>query len=618
MTDMNTCPNCGNQVAAGARFCGRCGLSLARAAAGNADGDPLGGEASRSVGGQSPALSGPIDVEATRYLGPGAAPVPPVPSWAAPSGPFQASPEDNRHTGPISTVGAPPPGVGREDRPPTAPRQGPAAGAGRKRLPILIAAGVVLIVVVAVGAFLLMHKSTSGGSTATNQDGPVFGAAPKAGATVNVDDLFDVPPSGDANLNVLYASDRIFVVEGMAQAGGVNATSSSGSDGSGSSEAVIAAIDNNSGKVLWHVSGTDLDPAGKADFTDGSFACSVPDDASRVVCGIAGYSAPSTPVADSSATGSTSQAQNNYVELSSVNMASGKVTTAEADGSTMRYSLNLVGSDALLYSYGGGSDGGGTVVRVDPSTGKTKWTAPITYHADDFPGGHYDGTYVDVPEAVSSGDYSTALLNPDTGARVRTLKGSGYRLNGTYFTTYVAGGGSGSTVNYGSVKTDDQGKVVWQNANVELSGYFGSTGYGTADPLLATNANGYVGVSQTDGKVVWTAPRSLTTDNSLVAVSGGEAFLQSSDSRVRLLHLADGTQTGLVTGSFVAASGPAFYTSSAGRLFAWSTKDGSSLWRADLSDLAPAIDANAARISVENGSMFVADKQSITRLMPSS
>ena len=414
---------------------------------------------------------------------------------------------------------------------------------------------------------------------------------PKMAGQVMLRDLFEhsTAASTYSSTNILAVTPTTFVVSAVEQ--DPNATSSS----TDASEVVVAAIDRNSGAVAWKVADKDLDPQGNA--TSDSFACTMTQSTSKLICASAERL---------QQTGDTAR-----VDLTVIKVSDGTFSTAQADG-WFNYSISNVDEDVLLTR--SNSSGSYEVVRVDPNNGKDKWTAPVTFMGDDFYGGYSQAGYVQVPEKRTSTDpSSTLLLNAGTGKQEHELDGS-VVSNGTDYYSSVNTGTSGSgTSKQGTQRMSVDGKTLW--VNPDASFLYGR--YGASDPVLALeDTDTLVGLDPVSGKELWKSDRKV--NGYVSAINSGRGFLTTDNKVVRIFNLSNGDQLGTANGSYVAGGRAEFYTTDAGRLYAWSADSAKNLWRADYRDLSPTLLQDSTRITASGDRLFAIDARSVGILAESS
>ena len=470
------------------------------------------------------------------------------------------------------------------------PASGPAPGSRGRRKPVIAIFLVTAVVLAAViTTVVLVTGRSSTASNGATSDVESLPDPPQVAGQVDLRDLFEhSSPVSAANTKVLAVTDQLFVV------------SSLGSDRNSSEtyEDVVAGIDRKTGSVVWKVSDKDLDPQGSAD-SDG-FGCRLTGSGDNIIC--AQQEQSTNPDAD------------RMVDLTVIKVADGTFTTSRAEGWAPTR-LQGIGDDLLLNRSAGNSDY--FVARVDPRTGKDKWTARTTFKANDFQGATAVAQFVAVPEVTATDTLvgSTILLDPETGNRIHEL--DGYVIsNGTDFYSSM-NLNQGTTVSTGSTPSASgvervgvDGKIVWQNPDATL---MSSTSYTAKSPVLGIEDGGtLVALSPIDGKELWRSDRKISSTY-VADISNGRAFVAEGGGNtsgiIRIFDLAQGNQLGTANGSWVASSSQVFYTTDHNRLYGWASASGQNIWRVDYHTLSPRLSDDQAQIVTAGGHLFAIDSR---------
>ena len=466
-----------------------------------------------------------------------------------------------------------------------------------------------LILVGGAVAFYAFRKTSNTVATAASSDAiPHFQTQPAAGGSVNVADLFDNATTSDSgNVQVVASNSTLFVVKST---GLVRSSSSS-------YENVVAGIDRNSGKVVWRVADKDLEPTGGS--SAGAFFCARTQTSDSIICTVqenvagSGSASPATSSDGvSSSAAATVAPAPETVALTLINIVNGSVKTSEVSGH-VNGNVISVGSDVLV-TRTLDMNGNYEIARVDPSTGKDKWTQEVTSVGDGSAGPYNIGTQLFVTEKTATDQsVTTVQLDPESGKRLRSIPGYA-RPEGANYLTNLAITGADGTQSQSTQLLDQNKKIVWKNSNVQVL----TADYGDSNILLAkrySDSSSLVGLNIADGKVAWTKGHSLSQYISRIA--GPDAFLVS-DQIVTIIKLADGTELGRATGNWVDGDADIIYTtvgtSDNKRLLASKATDGTQLWRAAFTDIAPAASSSATVTSVD-GALFILDAQTVTELI---
>lgn len=485
-----------------------------------------------------------------------------------------------------------PDGAGAEtvlSRVPADPRAGvddalaksPTRSWGAGRIAIVAAVVVLLLAGGVFAVVVLTNRSTATtASGAGSGGGPSFLAAPKVVGQADFRDLVEHDGAGVTyNGSVVGANQDTFFVS-------VIGTDSSSSTTTG--EVVLAAIDRSTGDVKWKVQDKDLAPAGGAGGI--SFECNETASGGHIICGsMEPYQAGEDP----------------RIDFTVVNEADGTFKSSQVQG-YFRYYFYTVSDDVLLMRSGAAA-GDYSIIRVDPMTGKDKWSTDITFAGDDFSGASFRNGYVQVLEKPdSSSTYSTDLLNPDTGQIAQRLDGA-VRGNGTdyYGPMPNTGGGSGSgTVPTGIQRVGKDGKIVWQNPDAS----FIWSEFPVDHAVLVTEDGALVGLDPANGKELWRSAKKFTVSS---ATTAGDTAFVSDGRNIRIINLTNGDQLGTANGQWVGSGSIGFYTTDDGKLYSWKTADGRNLWRVDYHELSPRLSVDNTRVVEFDGALFVLDGRSV-------
>ena len=361
------CGNCGAK-SEGGRFCGSCGSPLPTPAT------PATGQPAVPQALTDPVAVGFVHPDA-EFVGAGASPTAAqgyvgYPA-GQPTGPFPAA---GVPSGPIPAAGYPPPAPPGQAPPPGQ------AGQRKNRMWWIVGVSVVLVAALGVGAFFLLRPSDDATGTDTVAAAS-YQSAPVPGAKIRAADVMD-NSSGDPTIGSVYqiADDRVVLSAGD-------------EDSSGRTTAVIAAMDPTSGQRLWAVDVGDLSPGDVS--IPGYSTCRVGEE-TVLTCVVVDDSARSAMIS--------------RIALDT-GTVSGSVT---ADASQV---VGWVGGEPFVALWST-TDPTADVSRLDPATGKPRWTITTEMSGGDSAPAFVSGQDLIVrrsKEVAGDFEYSTDVVDPPTG-----------------------------------------------------------------------------------------------------------------------------------------------------------------------------------------------------------
>ncbi len=536
---MNFCGSCGAGLAPGARFCGTCGGPVTVTDPGSVRTNP-----------PAPLLRPPGTISyPSPPVSPGQLEYPGQPQYAAPP----------HYPGPPLDAGPPAPTV----------------QAGRRQWLII---GIVVALVLAgagIGAWFWLRPSTDA-TTATEVDN--YPTVPTAGMSIDLADIFT-----DASLSatdgryattILNVDDSRVVIKSAALV--KNTTTYE-------YELVVAGIDRSTGKVAWVVRGDTLDPSGKGSADD--FSCQVAPTSKKIICVTGEYN---------------QSTQKAFTDFTVIDPSTGATTSSQAEG-YYRYSLSLVGDDALLTI--SGKDSKFDLIRVDPVTGTQKWATTVSAVGSEFYGGQARGGFVTTGESTStSGTTSTLLLNPDTGEREHEIPGYVYG-DGAW---YSFADRTGST---GVQRVDNDGKVLWSDGKLNML----PTQYSPTQPVLTSqNGTKLVALDPADGHQLWQSDRNITG-----SMSGffADRLIFEDANRSLIFDSGTGAFVASAADMFIGGGDSLFYTASDTQLSAYDTKTGARTWTSRLNQIDSSVDDTTVRVQAAGGLLFLTDRNTVRLLV---